>query len=152
MSVFATLRRRRDKSKGGAHGTVLVSESKAEPLFNSTPNLHKINPAGGKHHTGLLPKGKESTAVFYPEEADDIIEEDDCESKYDGFGSRRSSSTVADTGTNGGHGGGRKQSLTKGKGSSGSLRHFASMISMFGSMKRTKSKPKIAFGSSQVGL
>lgn len=152
MSVFATLRRKRDRSKGAAHGTVLVSESKSEPIFNSTPNLHKINP-GGKHHTGLLPKGKESTAVFYPDEVDDIIEEDDCGSSYGGFGSRRSSSTVADTGTNGGHEGGRKQSLTKGKRSAGSLRNFASVISMFGSMKRTKSKSKMAFfGSSQVGL
>lgn len=149
MSVFATLRRKRDKSKGVAsHGTVLVPESKAEPLFNSTPNLHKINP--GVKHAGLLPKGKERTAVFYPEEVEDVIEEDESDSKYGGFGNRRSSSSAAETSANGGHGTRKlNQSNSKG-GSSGSLRHFASMISMFGSLKRTKSSRKMAYGSSQV--
>lgn len=152
MSVFATLRRKRDKSRGAAlNGTVLVPETKSEPKFNSTPNLHKINNALIKKQPSQI-KHKASTTIFYPTEFDDevIVEDEDDSNKYGGFASRRSSS-AAETETPGAHGS-RKQSNGGKKGSSGSLRHFASMISMFGSLKRTKSSRKMAFGSSQVRL
>ncbi|ODN03511.1 Cytohesin-2 [Orchesella cincta] len=147
MSVFATLRRKRDRSKGApSHGTVLVSEAKAEPKFNSTPNLHKINPSVKLPPTAFR-KIKESSAVFYPDESEDTIVEDDDGERYGGFGSRRSSSAT-ETESRGGSGSG-KYGKNKGSGS-GSLRHFASMISMFGSLKRTKSSRKITYGSTQT--
>jgi hypothetical protein len=149
MSLFGTFRRTKAKKQSidelpATQGSSPGGSIKASGVFNSTPNLHRIDPIVHK------------TASKYTDGKTEIS--GSVHSNKWNFESRRSSSST-ETWT-GGSGGGvaipnweiKSRSGGKTPSDESSLRRFASMMSFMGSLKKSRSTRKLAFGSTAVSI